>query len=327
MSTKAQKKKEPLPTIMGVGSVGLAAPMTIAPGRFLATIGVKEDATTLAIVRAVGAQECGAAAGIFAIERPRPVVTMWSRFAADLLHLGLLGAAYGSKRNKDSKRMIGAMAYVGQCAVADLAGALRLQRNPERTMDTGVDFKVATTVRASREDVYTLWRDFEYLPAFMFHLDSVKTTGERRSHWKAKGPAGTSVEWDAEITEDRPNELIAWRSVDRATIENSGTVRFVDAPRDQGTEIHLEMHVAVPGGKIGALVGKVFGEEPQAQAKDDLRRFKQVLEAGEVVRSDGTPEGQTSLRLIKQRPAQPPEESVNDATAPVAGTGAEGGTP
>ena len=326
MSTRAQKKKEALPTIMGVGSVGLALPMTTVPGRFLEAIGVEEDATTLAIVRAVGAQEWGAAAGIFAIERPRPVVTMWLRFAADLLHLGLLGAAYGSTRNKDSRRMIGAMGYVAQCAVADFAGALRLQRDPERTMDTGVDFKVAVTVRASREDVYTLWRDFENLPAFMFHLDSVETTGDTRSHWKAKGPAGKSIEWDAEITEDRPDELIAWRSLEGATIENAGTVRFVDAPRDQGTEIHLEMRAAVPGGKMGALVGKVFGEEPQAQAKDDLRRFKQVMETGQVVRSEGTPEGQTNLRLIKQRPAQPPEESVVDATAPIAGTGAEGST-
>jgi uncharacterized membrane protein len=185
--------------------------------------------------------------------------------------------------------------------------------------------RTSTTIRASREDLYALWRDFENLPAFMYHLESVQTTGDRRSHWKAKGPAGRSVEWDAEITEERPGELIAWRSLDGADVQNSGNVRFVAAPGGRGTEIHLEMDAATPAGKVGELIAKAFGEDPLMQAKDDLRRLKQVMETGEVVRSDGSPEGQVTRRLFKQRPAQPPEQKVRDATAPAAGVGAEGG--
>ena len=153
----------------------------------------------------------------------------------------------------------------------------------------------------------------------------MESTGDR-SHWKAKGPAGKTVEWDAEITEQRVGELIAWRSLEGADVENSGTVQFTDAPGNRGTEIRLEMHAKAPGGKAGELVARLFGEDPEMQAKDDLRRFKQVLETGEVVRSDGTVEGQNTPRLMKQRPAQPPEQEVRDATAPTAGVGSEGGT-
>jgi uncharacterized membrane protein len=160
--------------------------------------------------------------------------------------------------------------------------------------------KKAITVNRSPDEVYRFWHDFQNLPRFMDHLESVKVTGDRRSHWKAKAPAGKTVEWDAEIVEDRPNELIAWRSVDGADVRNSGSVRFVPAPGGRGTEIRVELEYAPPGGVIGATIAKLFGEEPAQQVGSDLRRLKQVLETGEVVKSEATVHG-------RSHPAQPPE--------------------
>jgi uncharacterized membrane protein len=152
----------------------------------------------------------------------------------------------------------------------------------------GVHVQESITVGRPPEEVYRFWRDFEHLPEFMEHLESVRVLDERRSHWQARAPAGSSVEWDAEIVEDRPNELISWRSTQTAEVPNMGTVRFVRAPGDRGTEIHVELRYEPPGGKAGALVAKLFGEEPAQQVKSDLRRLKQVLETGEVVHSDAS---------------------------------------
>jgi uncharacterized membrane protein len=163
--------------------------------------------------------------------------------------------------------------------------------------------KKAITVRRAPAEVFQFWQDFENLPRFMSHLQSVQVTGERRSHWITQAPAGQTVEWDAEVTELRPNELIAWRSLQGADVDNSGVVRFRPAPAGQGTEVEVELQFDAPGGKVGRTIAKLFGKDPGQQVASDLRRFKQVLEAGEVVLSDATVEGAG----LAQRPAQPPE--------------------
>lgn len=163
----------------------------------------------------------------------------------------------------------------------------------------------AITVRRSRDEAYRFWHDFEVLPGFMTHLESVKVQGEGRSHWVARGPLGTSVEWDAEIVTDTPNEVIARRSVDGADVDNSGTVTFTEAPGGRGTETTVEMEHRTPGGRLGAIVAKVFGEEPTQQLNDDLRRCKQIIETGEIVRSDGSPDGTRVQGLAKQSAGQP----------------------
>src|SRR5688572_18305259 len=133
--------------------------------------------------------------------------------------------------------------------------------------------------------------------------------GEVYARWRAKSPAG-SVEWDAEILQERPDELIAWRSLPGGDVEHSGAARFVEAPGDRGTEVHVELTYSAPGGRVAPVLAKLTGEDPRQQLKDDLRRFKQVLETGEVVRSDATPEGQAAPRYLHQRPAQPVETAA-----------------
>lgn len=165
----------------------------------------------------------------------------------------------------------------------------------------GVPVKKSVVVNASAEEVYGFWRDLENLPSFMRYLESVTVTDELRSHWVAKAPGG-SVEWDAEITGDEPNRRLSWRSLEGSEVETSGTVRFEPAAGGRGTVVHVELAYNPPGGAIGALFAKLFGEDPNAQMQIDLRRFKQVIELGEVVVSDGTLTGEG---YTEQRPAQP----------------------
>jgi uncharacterized membrane protein len=156
---------------------------------------------------------------------------------------------------------------------------------------SAVSVEQLVTIDAPVEDVYAFWRNFEHLPQWMSHLESVRIIDDRRSHWVAKAPLGTSVEWDAEITEERPNELIAWRSVPPADIPNSGRVQFEPATGGRGVVVRVKLDYQPPAGQVGALVAKLFGEEPNIQVASDLRRLKQVLEAGEIPTTEGQPTG------------------------------------
>jgi uncharacterized membrane protein len=168
-----------------------------------------------------------------------------------------------------------------------------------------MELTATTTVRKPASEVYPFWRDLENLPTFMAHVDEVRSTGERTSHWVVSAPFGRRVEWDAEITEEVPGERIGWRSVGNADVPNTGKVWFVPAPDGRSTEVHVLLVYDIPGGDLGKAVAKYFGEEPHQQLDDDLRRFKQVLETGEVVRSDGAPWGKRARHEFPQRPAQP----------------------
>jgi uncharacterized membrane protein len=168
-----------------------------------------------------------------------------------------------------------------------------------------MELTATTTIRKPPPEVYAFWRDLENLPTFMAHLEEVRATGDRTSHWSAGAPFGENVGWDAEIVDEAPGEKIVWRSTGDADVSNAGTVRFVPAPDGVSTEVHVVLEYDIPGGAVGKAVAKYFGEEPHQQLDDDLRRLKQVLETGEVVRSDGAPWGKRARKEFPQRPAQP----------------------
>lgn len=182
----------------------------------------------------------------------------------------------------------------------------------------GIQVTRAVTINQPPDALYRFWRNFEHLPRFMRHLDSVQVIDNRRSHWVAKAPLDMQVQWDAEIVEERENEYIAWRSVENADIPNSGEVRFMKAPGDRGTEVYVSLTYQPPAGKLGAAVAKLFGEEPKQQISDDLRRFKQLMETGEIATVEGQPSGRRSIvqRALKQeqpkQTAQPtkPEDAL-----------------
>jgi len=127
--------------------------------------------------------------------------------------------------------------------------------------------------------------------------------GSGRSHWVAKAPLGRTVSWNAVLTADEPNRLIAWRSLPGADVENSGSVTFAPAPGDRGTEVRVDMQYALPGSKVTGLLSRLFPENPNREVYDDLRAFKQVLETGEIVKSDALAGGSR----LRQHSAQPPE--------------------
>jgi uncharacterized membrane protein len=276
---------------LGWFSLALGAPQVTAPGGFARFIGAPDNEETRTIVRTVvGMRELAAGAGI--LTRPRPAGVLWARVAGDAMDLALLGMAFTSRGAKRDRLAVATAGVVG-VTVLDVYCALQLSRQSGMTVgrargDHGIRVKKAITVNRPPEDVYRFWHDFQNLPRFMDHLESVQTTGDRRSHWKAKAPAGRPVEWDAEVVDDRPNELIAWRSLDGADVPNSGVVRFQPAPGDRGTEVRVELEYTPPGGPVGATIAKLFGEEPDQQVGEDLRHFKQVMEAGEVVFSEAT---------------------------------------
>lgn len=156
----------------------------------------------------------------------------------------------------------------------------------------------SVTINKSQQELYGFWRDFENLPHFMSHLESVKKIDNKRSHWKAKAPIGSSVEWEAEITSDVENERIGWKSMEGADVPNSGVVEFLPTS-NRGTQVRVTLSYEPPAGKIGMLIAKLFGEEPGQQIGDDLRHFKQLMESGTIM----TVEGQTSGRKAKSKTA------------------------
>ena len=297
---------------LGLFSLGLGAYQLLAPRRFSELIGVHPEDDRVAATRLVGMREIGAAGGLLA--SPKPVTWPWLRVGGDLMDAGLLARAMISRDARRDRVALALVAVAGIAAVDLLAGmVLASESAPEGTATTTPEgtrrVRRAVTVQASRQQAYDAWRDLEQLPRFMQHVEEIRVIDQRRSHWRAKGPAGIPVEWDAEITDDNPGETLAWRSVNG--VGNWGRVRFVDAPGDRGTEVHVEMEYAPPLGAIGAMAARVLGEEPAKQAADDLRRFKQIIETGRVPWSDAT----VGDRKLRQRPAQPTEQPVREPSA------------
>ena len=166
----------------------------------------------------------------------------------------------------------------------------------------GIRVVKSVTINKAPEEIYRLWSNFENLPRFMNHLESVKMIDEKRSHWVAKAPAGFSVEWDAEIINQKENELIAWRSLEGSTINNAGSVRFEPASNNRGCVVRVVLSYEAPGGVIGSSIAKLFGEEPEQQIEEDLRRFKQLMETGEIASTEGQPfSGKPSARGASTR--------------------------
>jgi uncharacterized membrane protein len=158
-------------------------------------------------------------------------------------------------------------------------------------MSQPVKIQKTLTINKPAAELYRFWHDFENLPHFMKHLQSVQVYDDRRSHWATKGVLDSAVEWDATITEDRENELIAWASDAGADIANSGSVRFRPASHDRGTEVTVSTEYIPPAGVIGNAVAKLAGESPEQQIGDDLRRFKMLMETGEIATTEGQPRG------------------------------------
>ncbi|HXT68128.1 MAG TPA: SRPBCC family protein [Vicinamibacterales bacterium] len=147
--------------------------------------------------------------------------------------------------------------------------------------ERGIHVRESVRLEVPVAVVYRFWRRLENLPRFMTHLDRVTETRDGRSHWVAAGPAGVVVEWDAEVLNDIENELLAWASLPGSDVATAGSVCFEPARDGQSTQVTVHLQYSPPGGKVGALVASLFGREPTQTVREDLRRFKELLEAGE----------------------------------------------
>ena len=212
-------------------------------------------------------------------------------------------ATYGLiRRSPLSLALAAAGAYLvvrgatGHCVAYSVAGVNKSGSDTKddvrkRLGDVGIKVTHAVTVLKPAAELYRYWRDFTNLPRIMDHLESVTVSGDINSHWVAKAPLGAKVAWDAEIINDVPNEIIAWRSLPGADVDNAGAVTFKAAPTGRGTEVRVSLSYVPPAGKPGAVVAKLLGEEPTKQLDDDLRHFKQLVEAGERPTTEGQASG------------------------------------
>ena len=173
------------------------------------------------------------------------------------------------------------------------AAARALMHNDGPSVARDVHIEKSIAIDKSPEELFVFWRDFTNLPLFMRNLHSVTVLDATRSHWVARGPAGTHVEWDAEIYNEIENELIAWRSTENADVVNAGSVRFRKAPTGHGTFVRVTMNYNPPAGTVGAGLAQLLGSEPAQLIKEDLRRLKQLAEAGEIATIDGQTSGRT----------------------------------
>lgn len=153
----------------------------------------------------------------------------------------------------------------------------------------GIHVEEAVTINRPVHEVFRFWRNFENLPRFMKHLESVSQREEGVSHWVARGPAGTRVEWDARIINEIEDKLIGWQSLEGSMVSTAGSVNFREGSR--GTEVRVNLQYNPPAGRLGATVAWLLGEEPSLQIREDLRRFRQLLETGEIPTIDGQPRG------------------------------------
>jgi uncharacterized membrane protein len=271
---------ERLARALGWFSIGLGLAEVVAPRRVARLIGIADNPTRRRLLRVMGLREITSGAGILSGRRTDR--WLWSRVGGDALDLGFLGRAFDLPETARGRLATAGAAVAGVTAL-DVMASERLSRRTR----PGIHVRQSFTLNRPVEEVYGFWRRLENLPRFMRHLESVEVLDDRRSRWRAKAPAGTTVEWEAEIVADEPGRRLAWRSVEGATVPNQGTVRFVPAPAGRGTEIHVELEYQPPAGAVGAAVAKLFGEEPSLQVREDLRRLKQLLEAGEPISAKG----------------------------------------
>jgi uncharacterized membrane protein len=281
-------KQQDLARALGWFSVGLGIAELLAPRKLERAIGVKRKHNSL--TRSYGLRELTAGIGLLTADEKKLSPWMWARVAGDVLDLASLGTGFGSRRNDKNKLTFATAAVLG-VTVADILCSMQLS---EEEFSEPRSVRRSLSIRKSPEELYQFWHNFENLPRFMYHLESVKVTGGSRSHWVAKGPAKSKVEWDAEIIDDEPNHLIAWQSLPDSDVENWGTIRFEHSPATKETIVTVDIGYNPPAGAIGALVAKLFGESPEQQIKDDLRRFKQLMETGEIPTIEGQSAGRST---------------------------------
>jgi uncharacterized membrane protein len=228
-----------------------------------------------------------------AVARGRNVseVERWASMAA-----GVALAAYGLGRRRGGGWMLAALGGMllqrgvsGHCHVYEAVGMNTAgdRSDTRRALGggSGVNVDEAVTINRPIEELYHFWRNLENLPRVMRHLESVERVTDTLSRWRAKGPAGTTVEWNAEIINEVRNQVIGWKSIEGSDVVSAGSVNFDEGGPGRGTRVRVRLQYSPPGGKVGAAIAKLFGRDAATEIREDLRRFKQLVETGEIARN------------------------------------------
>jgi uncharacterized membrane protein len=250
------------------------------------------------LIRTVGVRELASGVGLLTQRRKSP--WLWSRVVGDAMDLAVLASAHaGTERGRS--RAIGAAAVVAAIAAADVAASLSQSRRAARAApDIYLDRTII--VNKTPRECYDYWRDLRNIAKFTHRLEEVTPLDERRSQWIMRVRGGARLEWIVEITEDKPGERLRWKTAEDAPFKLAGAVNFETAPGGRGTFVTLGMHYHTPGGSIAAALARLLGPDPFGEVRENLRRFKQLLETGEIPTTTGQPSGRRSLlgRLLPE---------------------------
>ncbi len=289
----------PIAETLGWLSVGLGVAGLLAPRQLARVTGLRQPG----LLRLVGARELANGAGL--LTQPNKEAWLWARVAGDVIDLAALALARGPSRRARSNA-IGAAAVVGAIAVADLAAGLTYTRRSSLARETAADPNVyldrTIIVNKTPRECYDYWRDLRNVARFTLRLEKVVPVDERRSRWILRIPGGALIEWESEIVEDRPGERLVWRSTQNAPFQHAGSINFHPAPGDRGTFVTVGMHYRAPGGLVGTTLARILGSDPMGEVRENLRRFKQLIETGEIPTTAGQPAGRRSFiaRLLPE---------------------------
>ena len=299
--SRVKPKEDQLADALGWFSVGLGLLELLAPRAVGRAAGI---ACNPGLVRVMGLREI--ANGVGLLTQPRRSAWLWARVAGDGLDLAALAFAAFRPDARRGRALAAGAAVAGVTALDVYASREHSRLEAEGRTETNtapVRVQHAISVNRPIEECYRYWRNYENLPLFMKHLKSVQELDGRLSHWVAEGPMGARIEWDSEIIAEEANRFNAWRTLPGADVPQSGIVRFEQVPAGRGTIVRIEMVYGMPGGRAGAAIAKLFGMAPAQLVKEDARRYKQILETGEVPTTIGQSSGRRSAvtRLLVKK--------------------------
>lgn len=276
--TSARAQQQRIAQRLGWFSVGMGLAQLIAPRTVCRLVGMPAVPT---FMRICGLREL--ACGIGILTQPDRTPWLQARIAGDAMDFVAL-AASAAASGANGRRVALAMAAVGGVSALDAYCSRSLAEAEARVPRHDTD-----TIAVNRpvEELYRYWREFQNLPRIMPHIESVQPLGDDVFHWVALGPAGTRLEWDSEVIDDKPNERLAWRSLEGSDVFNAGSVRFDPAPAGRGTYVTVELLYEPPAGSITDTVAKLFGRDPGQQVRADLHAFKMLMETGEMATTEG----------------------------------------
>jgi uncharacterized membrane protein len=272
---------------IGLGLTALLAPRSLGA---LAGVGPRSG-----LIRFIGLRELASGAGLMSSRNATP--WLWSRVAGDAMDLLVLGAS-AARPGRSSMRSLVSMALVGGVAAADVSATLRSTRSrgtQARRLEAEDYLERSTVINRSPQECYDYWRNLGNAPRFMQMIESVTEIDEKTSRWVARAPGGARLEWESRITDDVPGQRIAWHSVNKSPVMHAGVVSFEQAPGNRGTLVRVVMHYRPPPAPAGLPVARALGFVPKFEVREDLRRFKQILEAGEIPTTRGQPSGRRSM--------------------------------